>query len=98
MSIDKKDVRHIAHLARIELTPEEEERFTSEMSAILGFIEELNQADTEHTEPMVGETLLENVTRKDQEREENTNENPQELLAQAPVTKGEYVKVKAVFE
>ena len=40
--IEKKDVAHIAHLARIALTSEEEERFAAELSAILRFVEELN--------------------------------------------------------
>lgn len=96
--ISKQDVRHIAHLARIELTPEEEEKFTDELSAIFGFVEELNQVDTEGIEPMTGGTLLESVMRKDQELQEDTNRKSQELLEEAPETRGGYVRVKAVFE
>ncbi|TSC78663.1 MAG: aspartyl-tRNA(Asn)/glutamyl-tRNA (Gln) amidotransferase subunit C [Parcubacteria group bacterium Gr01-1014_33] len=98
MPITSRDVIHIAHLARIELTPEEEKKFTDDLSAILGFVEELNQVDTEHIEPMTGGTALENIMRKDQEREEDTNGKPQKLLEEAPETERGYVKVKAVFE
>ena len=39
------DVKYVAHLARIALTPDEEEKFGAQLSNILGYIEKLNQLD-----------------------------------------------------
>lgn len=39
-------VRHIAKLARLHLTPEEEQRYQKDLSSILGYMEILNELDT----------------------------------------------------
>ena len=39
------DVKYVAHLARIALTPEEEEKFGAQLTHILGYIDKLNQLD-----------------------------------------------------
>jgi aspartyl-tRNA(Asn)/glutamyl-tRNA(Gln) amidotransferase subunit C len=39
------DVQYVARLARIALTPEEEEKFGAQLSHVLGYIEKLNQLD-----------------------------------------------------
>ena len=96
--ITKKDVLHIAQLARIELTPEEEEKFGRDLSAILEFAEELNGADTEGVEPLTGGTLLQNVMRDDSQVDPDLQGNEPALLDSAPEKKQGYVKVRAVFE
>ena len=50
--IDAKEVREIAQLARLRLTDAEVLRLSNELGAILGYIEELKQVDTEGVEPM----------------------------------------------
>ncbi|HXG94842.1 MAG TPA: Asp-tRNA(Asn)/Glu-tRNA(Gln) amidotransferase subunit GatC [Blastocatellia bacterium] len=52
MPVTKTDVEKIAELARLELTPEETRSFTEQLSAILGYIEKLNELDTSEVEPM----------------------------------------------
>ncbi len=52
MSITKDDVEKIATLARLELTEGEMESFTQQLSAILGYIDKLNELDTTDVEPM----------------------------------------------
>ena len=47
MQITKDFVLHIAKLARINLNESEAEKFTKQMSDIVGFVETLNQVDTE---------------------------------------------------
>ena len=42
MKIDSKTVKDIAHLARLEFNPEEEERMITDMNRMLGFVEKLN--------------------------------------------------------
>ena len=45
--LSKAEVQKIANLARIEITDEEAEKYSKELSDILGFVEKLNEADTE---------------------------------------------------
>lgn len=97
MPIQKKDVQHIAHLARIELTEAEEQKFEKDLSAILEFVEKLNEVNTESVEPMTGGTTLENVTRPDEQVDKNLEFRAKNLVEAAPETKDGYVKVKAVF-
>jgi aspartyl-tRNA(Asn)/glutamyl-tRNA(Gln) amidotransferase subunit C len=52
MAITKDDVTKIAELARLELTAEETEAFTEQLSSILGYIEKLNEIDTTGVPPM----------------------------------------------
>ena len=52
MPITKADVEKIAELARLELTGEETESFTEQLSAILGHIDKLNELDTTEVAPM----------------------------------------------
>ena len=52
MPITEKDVEKIAILANLELTPEEKQAFTSQLSAIVSHIDKLNEIDTTNVEPM----------------------------------------------
>jgi aspartyl-tRNA(Asn)/glutamyl-tRNA(Gln) amidotransferase subunit C len=52
MPISKVDVAKIAELARLELTTEETESFTGQLSSILGHIDKLNELDTTDVPPM----------------------------------------------
>ena len=96
--ISKKDVQHIARLARIELTPAEEEKFEKELSSILEFVDKLNGVDTFAVRPMTGGTMLENVTREDGVRNNESRIMNQELVEAAPTKRNGYIEVKAVFE
>lgn len=96
--ITKEDVQHIAHLARIELTPEDEERFGHELSAILEFVEQLNQLDTANIEPMTGGTHLEQIARKDTRVNDDLEHRSARLVDAAPEKKDRLVRVHSVFE
>ncbi len=52
MSLSLDEVRRIASLARLKLSPGEEERLAGELSAILGYVEELKGLDVSGVEPM----------------------------------------------
>jgi aspartyl-tRNA(Asn)/glutamyl-tRNA(Gln) amidotransferase subunit C len=52
MPITRADVEKIAELARLELTEEETGSFTEQLSAILGYIDKLNELDTTDVLPM----------------------------------------------
>ena len=96
--ISRKDVQHIARLARIELAPDEEEKFEQELSAILDFVAKLNEVDTSHVEPLAGGTELENVMREDVVLEAECWKPGADLVEAAPRKREGYVEVKAVFE
>lgn len=95
--IEKKDVGHIAGLAHIALTPQEEERFSGELSAILRFVEELNELDIAGAAPVSGGTDLENVMRDDAPLDESLEGKAEELLAAVPRKQDGRARVKSVF-
>lgn len=97
--ISKEQVEHIARLARIELTEEEKERFTKELSSILDYVNQLNKVDTSKIEGISQVTGLESIMREDGcQKTENRKEKAEKLLKEAPQRKGDYIQVPKVFE
>jgi aspartyl-tRNA(Asn)/glutamyl-tRNA(Gln) amidotransferase subunit C len=66
--IDRDQVLHVARLARLELSEEELERISSELSGILENVERMNELDLEGVEPTSHVVALENVLRPDEPR------------------------------
>jgi aspartyl-tRNA(Asn)/glutamyl-tRNA(Gln) amidotransferase subunit C len=62
------DVPYVAHLARLKLTPEEEQKMGAQLGDILGYIEKLKQVDVAGVEPTAHPFPLVNVTRPDEAR------------------------------
>ena len=52
MALEEKDVRYVAELAHLELTPEEVEKFLPQLDSILQHMQKLNELDTSRVEPM----------------------------------------------
>jgi aspartyl-tRNA(Asn)/glutamyl-tRNA(Gln) amidotransferase subunit C len=52
MAIDQSTVRHVARLARLALSPEEEERTAAQLGHVLEYIERLKSVDVEGVEPL----------------------------------------------
>jgi aspartyl-tRNA(Asn)/glutamyl-tRNA(Gln) amidotransferase subunit C len=63
--IDLEQVRKVALLARLDLSPEEEQQFTGQLSDILDYVEQLKQLDTDSVEPTTRAIELHNITRPD---------------------------------
>ena len=63
--ITKKEVQHIAGLARIGLDEKELEKYSKDISSILDWIEQLKEVDIEGVEPTAHIAGMENVSRKD---------------------------------
>ncbi|MAF13468.1 MAG: Asp-tRNA(Asn)/Glu-tRNA(Gln) amidotransferase GatCAB subunit C [Parcubacteria group bacterium] len=97
MSLSKEEVEKIAILARLGLTEEEKEKFTTQLSSILDYVEQLKEVKTDGVEPSAQVTGLENVMREDSV-EETDKEVRDKLLKQAPKTEDDLIKTKAVFE
>ena len=106
--LSKAEVQKIANLARIEITDEEAEKYSKEISDILGFVEKLNEADTEGIEPIAPARLAtrsvagrhitgaKNVTREDKVIEAS-DETKEGIIKNFPEKKDRFDKVKAVF-
>jgi aspartyl-tRNA(Asn)/glutamyl-tRNA(Gln) amidotransferase subunit C len=66
MSSTDFNVAYLADLARIKLTPEEIEKFQSQLAHVLEHVERLNQVDVTNVEPMAHSFPIYNVFRKDE--------------------------------
>ena len=62
------DVKYVAHLARVALTPDEEKKLAAQLGGILGYIEKLKELDVSNVEPTAHAVPLVNVTRTDEIR------------------------------
>ena len=63
--MDIKTIKHVSGLARIKLTEKEEEKMKTELSSILGYVEQLNNVNTEGIAPLYQTTGLVNSVRED---------------------------------
>lgn len=95
MAIDRAAVEHVAKLARLELTDEELDRFTSQLSAILEHVSKLSAVDTSAVTPTASILPLQDVLRED---ELQPGLSTEEALANAPDRQGDHFRVQAVFE
>ncbi len=59
------DVKYVAHLARLELTPEEERKFGEQLGHVLGYVEKLKELDVTGIDPTAHAMPRVNVTRAD---------------------------------
>lgn len=95
MSVDLATVKRVAHLARIHVTDEEAEALRGELSAILGFVEQLNEVDVSDVEPM---TSVLPMAMKKREDRVTDGEIASEILSNAPAAAGRYFVVPKVVE
>lgn len=96
MAITKKDVEHIAKLARLGISKKEIEKFQKEISLILDYVSQLQKVDTSKVEPIFHITGAKNMTRNDESRKIDID-RVKKILDAAPETKDGHIKVKAVF-
>lgn len=94
-TIDRDAVRHLAGLARLELTPDEEARLERDLGNILAHFTTLQEVKTDkHTVDVRGEALT-NIFRED-ESAENTNRN--KGTDAFPDAENNFLKIPPVFE
>ncbi|MBM7854274.1 aspartyl-tRNA(Asn)/glutamyl-tRNA(Gln) amidotransferase subunit C [Desulfohalotomaculum tongense] len=92
--ISKKDVEHVALLARLELKEEEKEMYTRQLNDILKYAHKLQQLNTEDVTPTAHVLPIKNVFREDQVGDHLPNEK---ALANAPDKEGNYIKVPKIM-
>ena len=97
MAITKKDIEHIADLARLELTEDEKEKFVGQLSSILDYVAQLGEVDTQDVVVQYPVQGLSNSMADDEARP--SDEETRTLLLNAmPDRAGDFLKVKGVFE
>mgnify|MGYP006275109825 CR=1 FL=1 len=94
MSITRDDVRHIASLARLQFSDDEEERLTNELESILDYVDQLDEVDTagvppmshglDHAAPLRADDVSPRIDRDD-------------ALSRAPDADDEYIRVPTVI-
>lgn len=94
--ISKKEVQHVAQLARLGLSKKEVVKMQKELSAILDYIEKLKEVDVSGVDFFVSSGNLRNVTRQDKENKKPEIKN-KKLLDLVPDEKGGYLKVKQIL-
>lgn len=95
MSLDAATVRRIARLSRIRLEEEDLPRLQGELSAILGWIEQLNEVDVRNIAPLAGAATVALRPRADVITDGNIQE---QVLANAPDRVGPFYTVPKVVE
>jgi aspartyl-tRNA(Asn)/glutamyl-tRNA(Gln) amidotransferase subunit C len=92
--IDRELVRKVANLARLELTPDEEEKFTAQLGDILGLVEQLNELNVGNVVPTTRAIDVSNITREDQLQIYSERES---ILSNAPEQEGEFFRVPRIL-
>lgn len=100
MKITEEQVRYVADLGNLRLTPDEVAAMAKDMDGILGYMEKLNEVDTSAVEPMA-QVLYEadpaSTWREDEERPERTFDSAT-ATANAALAGGGYFKVPKVID
>ncbi|KKR31208.1 MAG: Aspartyl/glutamyl-tRNA(Asn/Gln) amidotransferase subunit C [Candidatus Falkowbacteria bacterium GW2011_GWF2_39_8] len=97
MKLTKQEIEHVAKLARLELSEEEIEKFGSQLSGVLDYIDQLKEVDVTGIEPTAQVTGLVNAWREDVVEYCDT-EIREAALSQAPEIEEHQVKVKRILE
>ncbi|MGK7930213.1 MAG: Asp-tRNA(Asn)/Glu-tRNA(Gln) amidotransferase subunit GatC [Microcystaceae cyanobacterium] len=93
-SLDKDTVHKIAHLARLDVTEAEEAQFSTQLSSILQYFDQLSELDTTDVLPTTRAIELSNITRSDQT---SVYGDTEALLKEAPEPDGDYFRVPQIF-
>ncbi|MFW2365899.1 MAG: Asp-tRNA(Asn)/Glu-tRNA(Gln) amidotransferase subunit GatC [Desulforhopalus sp.] len=94
MKITKKEVEHVAHLARLTLSDEELQSMTGQLDTILSYVDKLSELDTSEVEPTTHVFSVSNAFRDDVVRESL----PQtEAVQNGPRQNGEFFQVPRII-
>lgn len=93
--ISREDVLRLARLSKLQLTDDEIDALASDITAILGYVEQLDELDTEDVEPTYQVTGLKNVLRNDEVVMGDVGR--EDLLSLAPESTDNQIKVQKVL-
>lgn len=91
----KIDVKHIAKLANLPLSQEEEKIYSKQLTAILEYVEQVESVETKNVEPTFNVTPNKNITRQDTASNSLTQD---EALSNASKKKDGFIVTGGVFE
>ena len=94
MNITKKEVEHVANLARLTLSDEDLDVMTGQLDTILSYVDKLGELDTAKVEPTTHVFSVTNAFREDRVTESLSRE---ESLANAPLQNGESFQVPKII-
>ena len=95
MSVTLENIRGVAALARLELSPEEEERLTGELNRILEYMDKLNELDTDRVNPTAHVVPMTNAFRADRAELSPARDR---VLQAAPELEDGYFRVPRVID
>ena len=95
MKIDRPLLDKIAHLSRLEFDEKDAEKMMKDMTAIVDWVEKLNDVNTDGDEPLTTMSSEINVLREDEVREHLSHER---ALRNAPKKDADYFRVPKVLE
>lgn len=95
MSISTSDIAWVAKLSRLQLSEDELETYGEQLKKIVDFIDLLQEADTDNTEPLAHPFPVQNVFREDELQE---SFSPDRALQNAPERRKDFFGVPAVLE
>ena len=90
------DIERIAHLARLQLNPEEKQQFESQIDQILSYVEKLNEIDVDDIEPMAHANPVFDVLRPDDAEPRSLSQEA--ALSNAPQKIQDQFRVPKVVE
>jgi aspartyl-tRNA(Asn)/glutamyl-tRNA(Gln) amidotransferase subunit C len=96
MSVDKSTVVNIAKLARIRVPEEELDGLAEELSNILGWVEQLDEVDTDGVDPMT--SVTEGMVLRARKDEVTDGDRQDAVLSNAPETRDGFFVVPKVIE
>jgi aspartyl-tRNA(Asn)/glutamyl-tRNA(Gln) amidotransferase subunit C len=91
--ISKETIRHIAKLARLKLSAQEEDIYTEQVGKILDYVAELQSVDTTGIEPAAHVLPVNNIMREDQVQ---TPCSQNQILKQAPDVENNFFRVPKI--
>jgi aspartyl-tRNA(Asn)/glutamyl-tRNA(Gln) amidotransferase subunit C len=94
--LSKKDVRHVADLAKLKLTSPEISKYQKQLSDVVAYVSELSEVDTSGVEPTSQTTGLTNIQRQDEVKAEGLTW--EEALAGTEKTHNGFFVVPQVFD
>lgn len=95
MKISLDEIRHLAHLSRLEFSEEEMKDMQGDMDKILGFVDKINELDLEGVEPLIYLSEERNVLRADASKSILSKD---EALKNAPDKDTDYFRVPKVLK
>ena len=94
-TLDEAQVRHVAKLSRLKINDQDIKRYAGQLTAVLGYVAQLKEVNTDNVEPMAHPLPLKNVLREDVVTPSLSTET---VLRNAPGKDGPYFAVPKVLD